>query len=207
MNSASKMWQVIWRFIRPEIEELAIYVMVIISMGILAFYDVLVRKNPDSTGGVSEALSLVQDKFAFITSGDDVAAKIFTFGTWFVIGTALYALAWFIISFSSGAFKEVAVTRSYIHPRTFDKSNYWASVIGRVVLRTAAGVSFIIYCSIWISLLAPVWLASYTDSFSSFSLSALGSLALTMIGIGLSLHVGAVLLRIVLLRSRYFYQR
>jgi hypothetical protein len=194
--------------VKPEIEEVVIYSLAIIIFGVIAFYETIIRGGTDTTGSISQAFSLIHDKFAFITNGDDMAAKVFTFGAWFIIGTLVYMLAWFLVSFSNGAFHDIEVSNSYVHPRSFNKSDFWASIAARVTLQVAAAISFLIYCSLWVSVLAPVWLKSAEDVFvSGITLETAKSLGLALLGIAVSLHIGAILLRVVLLRSKYFYER
>lgn len=207
MTSFSHFWKVLWRFIRPEIEEVIAYSSFIILFGLIAFYQAVIRDSSGTTQDISEAWSLIQEKFAFITSGDDLAARVFTFGTWFIIGTVVYMIAWFLISFSSGAFHDIEVSKDYVHPRSFDKSDYWVSILGRAVLRVTAAISLIIYISIWLATFAPTWLASFREIFLyGISVEAATDLLVAIVGIVFSLHIGTILLRVVLLRSKYFYQ-
>ncbi len=208
MNSFGHFWRVSWRFVKPEIEEVIVYIASIVLFGALAFYQTLVKDTAGKTQEISAAFSLIQEKFAFITNGDDTAARIFTFGTWFIIGTVVYMIAWFLISFSSGAFHDIEVSKGYVHPRSFNKSDYWLSIVGRSVLRVMAAISLLIYCSIWVASFAPAWLASYKDVFlSGISTDTVINLAIALVGIAFSLHIGAILLRVMLLRSIYFYER
>jgi hypothetical protein len=208
MISSGHFWRVLWRFIKPEIEETIVYVGCIASFVALAFYQTIVSGADETTQDVSAAFSVIKEHFAFITDGDDTAAKIFTFGTWFIIGTVVYILAWFLISFSTGAFHDIEVSKDYVHPRSFKKSNYWVTIGGRTILRVAAALSLVIYISIWLATLAPAWLASYKEIFlSGISKDATVNILIALVGTALSLHVGAILLRVVLLRSKYFYGR
>lgn len=207
MPSQSSFWKTIGRFVRPEIEELIVYVLIIICFGITAFIQYNTQSGISSTQDISSALSLIQDRFQFLTDGDDKIAKFFTFALWFGIGTLVYVMAWFLITFSSGAFNEVRVS-SYVHPSSFDKSKYWGAVVGRVVLQAAAAISLLMYAAFWCAGIAPVWLASIKAIFiDGLSAESLGSGMLALVGIGLSLHIAAILLRLVLLRSRYTYQK
>lgn len=206
MTSIGHFWKVLWRFIKPEIEEVIVYSLLIVLFVGVAFYQTVIKDASGTTQEVSEAFSLINEKFAFITSGDDIAARVFTFGTWFIIGTVVYMIAWFLISFSSGAFHNIEVSKDYVHPRSFNKSDYWLSVMSRVVLRTAAAISLVIYISIWMATLAPSWLVSFREVFlAGVSLSAATDLLIALVGIAFSLHIGAIMLRVVLLRSKYFY--
>lgn len=208
MISFGHLWRVFWRFIKPEIEEVIIYSVAVILFGIVAFYQTIIKDTTGTTQNIAEGFSLIHEKFAFITSGDDVAARVFTFGTWFIIGTVMYMIAWFLISFSGGAFHDIEVSKDYIHPRSFKKSNFWLSIMSRVILRVAAAISLFIYASIWLATLAPAWLVSYKEIFlSGANVDTIMHLLLALIGIALSLHIGAILLRVMLLRSKYFYER
>lgn len=208
MTSFGHFWRVLWRFIKPEIEEVIVYSISIILFGVLAFYQTIIKDATGASREVSEAFALIHEKFEFITDGDDVAARVFTFGTWFIIGTVVYIIAWFLISFSSGAFHDIEVSKDYIHPRSFDKSDFWLSITGRVILRGAAAISLLIYSSIWLATLAPTWLASYREVFlSGITVGGAVDLLIAFVGIAFSLHIGAILLRVMLLRSKYFYSR
>lgn len=208
MTSFGHFWRVLWRFVKPEIEEVIVYILFIILFGVLAFYQTVVKDATGASREVSEAFALIHERFEFITNGDDVAARVFTFGTWFIIGTVVYMAAWFLISFSSGAFHDIEVSKDYVHPRSFDKSNFWLSITGRVILRSAAAISLMIYSSIWLATLAPAWLTSYREVFlSGMTVDSAADLLIALVGIAFSLHIGAILLRVMLLRSKYFYAR
>lgn len=200
--------RVLWRFIKPEIEEVIVYVVSIIGLAAIAFYQAINNGYIGQSQTISDSLDVIHSNFTFITSGGDGAAKLFTFGTWFIIGTVVYMLAWFFISFASGAFKDIEVSNTYVHPRSFNKSNFWGSIIARVALQVAAAISFILYASIWLTVFAPAWLANYRDLFlNGIGKDTLIGLLVSVVGIALTLHIGAIILRVMLLRSKYFYER
>lgn len=200
--------RVLWRFIKPEIEEVIVYAVTIIGLAGFAFYQTIIQGSVQEAQSISDSLAVIHDKFSFITSGGDSAAKIFTFGTWFIIGTVVYMVAWFLISFASGAFKDVEVSNAYVHPRSFNKSNFWVSILARIALQSAAAISFIIYSSIWLTVLAPSWLANFRDVFvNPLSMHSATTLAISIVGIILTLHIAAIIFRVILLRSKYFYER
>jgi hypothetical protein len=201
-------WRVFWRFIKAEIEELIFYVIAVLIFGITAFYQVVISNSTSQTEDISEVFTIITEKLQFITNGDDTAAKIFTFGLWFIIGTFVYALACFMVSFASGAFRDVEVSSSFIHPSSFHKSDFWLTIISRAIIRVGAAVSLLFYTAVWCTVLAPVWLASFKSVFiDGLELETLVSLIIAIVGIGLSLHIGAILLRLILLRSSYGYDR
>lgn len=174
----------------------------------IAFYQTVIQGSVESSRDISDSFDIIHSRFTFITNGEDVTAKIFTFGVWLIIGTAVYMLAWFLISFANSAFKDVEVSSSYVHPRSFKKSNFWASIFARIALQACAAISFIIYVSLWLTVLAPAWLAIFREVFISGLISGtIIDLFIGMIGIILSLHIAAIILRVMLLRSKYFYQR
>lgn len=208
MTSLGTFWYTLWRFVRPEIEELIIYTLVILSFIGTAYYQTIVKNVTGGSEDVSMAFALIQEQFTFLTEGDDTVAKFFTFGLWFIIGTAVYILVWFLITFSSGAFHDVEVSKSFVHPSSFKRSDYWLSIMGRVVLRGAAAFSLLFYVSLWCALIAPVWLASFKEPFiTGFSLETIIDFSLALVGVALSLHIAAILLRLVLLRSSYTYEK
>jgi hypothetical protein len=95
-----------------------------------------------------------------------------------------------------------------VHPRSFNKSNFWVSILARIALQLSAAISFIIYASIWLTVFAPAWLASHRELFTKgFSTEVLFDVLIAIIGIILTLHIGAIILRVMLLRSKYFYER
>lgn len=205
---SSSLTQVIWRFIRPEIEELALYVLIIIGFIVSAFIRVNSAAPLGDSYGTKASFELINNSLKFITDGSDTVAKLFTFGAWFAIGTALYAIVWFLITFSSGAFKDVTVASQYVHPRTFDKSTYWLAIVSRIVVRIAAAITLLLYITFWCGVLAPAWHSSFVSVFSDgIMLSEISDLSITIIGIGLTLHIGAMIMRMLLLSSRYSYQK
>ena len=200
--------RVLWRFIKPEVEEVILYVTSIIGFTTIAFYQTVIRGSVNASQNISDSFSIIHEQFTFITSGDDSVAKLFTFGAWFIIGTVVYMLAWFFISFASGAFKDIEVSNYYVHPRSFKKSNFWASIIARVALQASAAFSFVIYVSLWLTVLAPAWLASFREVFmNGTSSESLIDLFVAVVGITFTLHIAAIIFRVMLLRSKYFYQR
>ena len=205
---SSHFLRVVWRFLKPEIEEVIVYVISIIGFAGIAFYQAINRGYIGQSQTISDSLAIIHDNFTFITSGGDGAAKLFTFGTWFIIGTVVYMIAWFFISFASGAFKDIEVSNTYVHPRSFNKSNFWGAIMARIALQGAAAISFIIYASIWLTIFAPAWLANYKDLFlNGINSDTLIGLLVSIVGIAVTLHVGEIILRVMLLRSKYFYER
>lgn len=205
---SSSLTQVIWRFIRPEIEELALYVLILIGFIVSAFIRVNSTAPLGDSYGTTASFQLINSSLKFITDGSDTVAKLFTFGAWFAIGTTLYAIVWFLITFSNGAFKDITVASQYVHPRTFNKSSYWLAIVSRTIVRIAAAITLLLYTVFWSGVLAPAWHSSFVSVFSNgVILSEVSDLSITIIGIGLTLHVGAMLVRMILLRSRYSYQK
>lgn len=200
--------RVIWRFIKPEVEEVILYIFCIFGLAAIAFYQAVIKGTASTGQNLSASMNIIHNQLTFITSGNDSVAKLFTFGTWFVIGTVVYMIAWFLISFASGAFKDIEVSNNYVHPRSFNKSTFWGSILARVALQISAAISFTIYISIWISVFAPAWLSDFREIFAvSISSESLVSLLIAIIGIVFTLHIGAIIFRVMLLRSKYFYQR
>ncbi len=204
MLITARFWLILWRFIRPEIEELIVYCVAVILFAVTAAYSVIVKAGSPETQDISESISLITQSFTFITNGGDVTAKLLTFGLWFIIGTFVYAITVFLISFASGTFREISVAKHYHHPQNFRSSTYWLVTTSRLSLRVAAAISLFLYTVFWCALVAPVWLASFKSiGLERFNTNAIVDCGLAIIGIGLSLHVAAILIRIMLLKSSY----
>lgn len=201
-------WNVVWRFIKPELEELTVYILVVLWVAGLAFYQSVVQNVSSEYHNVSSAFSIIGDKLSFLTDNSDTTAKVFTFGLWFLIGTIVYAIVWFLISFATGAFKDYEVAETFVHPRSFAKSNYWLAVMARVGVQVSAAISLTIYISLMIAGVIPAWLASFRSVFDQgLSVDTSLDFMTALIGLAFSLHIAAILLRLVLLRSKYSYQK
>ena len=70
-----------------------------------------------------------------------------------------------------------------------------------------SGIALFFYAIFWALALAPVWLASFELALSSpLSAENAYQVFLTLVGIALTLHIGAILLRVMLLRAHYAYE-
>lgn len=204
MLVTARFWLILWRYIRPEIEELIVYTIAVILFAITAAYEVIVKSENAATQDISEAIKLITDSFEFMANGGDTMAKLLTFGLWFIIGTFIYALAVFLVSFTTGALHKVSVAQNYRHPQNFRTSKYLMSSLSWLILRIAAAISLFIYTAVWCAVIAPAWLASFKGiAIEQLSTETMFDCGLAIIGIGLSLHIAAILIRLVLLKSSY----
>jgi hypothetical protein len=196
---------VIWRFLRPEVEELVAYVTILAAMLGYALYNVTVRGaiGADSRDLLSSISSAKQSLLEFMSQSDDLGT-LFIFGLWVLIGTVVYLLSWVLITILIDLSRDVEVASSFVHPRSFHQSDYWISVIVRGSIRLAGAAALIIYGSIWATSFAPVWIISFESLFAQgASPNNLLDAAAAIVGVGLTLHLGAILLRVALLRSTY----
>jgi hypothetical protein len=202
-------WRTLWRFLRPEPEELAAYVVIILTMLGLAIYHVAVQgKIGVESQDIITSLGSAKETLLSFTSRDDSWGAYALFGLWLVIGAAVYMIAWALITFIIDVNRDIEVSSSFVHPKSFHQSEYWTSIIMRGLLRGAGGIALILYTIFWATALAPVWLVSFEALFGNGvnQTHVLDSLA-ALFGIALSLHIAAILLRVMLLRSHYSYER
>lgn len=199
----------LWRFLRPEPEELIAYTLAIISLFGIAFYHVAVQGNigADSQSLIT-TLSESRETFLGFLSQDDSWGRFFLFGVWFIIGTVVYILSWALITFIVDVNRDITVSSSFVHPKSFHQSNYWFAILMRALLRTTSGIALVFYGVFWIVGLAPVWI----DSFEAIMMNGLSidkgtDALLAILSIIVTLHIGFILLRVMLLRAHYAYEK
>lgn len=194
-----------WRFVRPELEELIVYVSAIIVLLGIAFYQVAVQGQIgiDSQGVVS-MLDASRETFLSFLSQDDSWGRFFLFGVWFIIGTVVYMLAWATITIIADLRRDIKVSSSFVHPQSFHQSNYWHAILLRGTLRLASGIALIFYGVFWIVGLAPVWIDTFANLLvAGISFEYVVQALLAVVSIVVTLHIGLILLRVMLLRSEY----
>lgn len=199
----------LWRFLRPEPEELIFYLLIIFGMIGYAAYRVAIQglSGAESYDIVTSITTAKETLFGFFNTNDSWG-RFFLFGFWFLIGTVTYVIAWSIITLIVDITHDVEVSSSFVHPKSFHQSDFWLSVLSRMVLRAAAGIALVFYGVFWVAAFAPVWLASFQSLFSSggFTSTHIADSAAALLGVALTLHLAAILLRLMLLRAHYSYE-
>lgn len=198
----------LWRFLRPEPEELIAFILAIISMFGIAFYHVAVQGTigADSQSLIT-TLSNSRETFLAFLSQDDSWGRFFLFGVWFIIGTIVYIISWAVITLIADINRDITVSSSFVHPQSFHQSNYWFAIVMRAILRTASGIALVFYGVFWIVGLAPVWI----DSFEVILMNGLSldkgiEALIALVSIVVTLHIAFILLRVMLLRAHYAYE-
>jgi hypothetical protein len=101
----------------------------------------------------------------------------------------------------------IKISSSFVHPKSFHKSDYWLSIVSRLVLRATAGIALVFYGVFWILGFAPVWMDSFQALFARGSSTVhISDFITALIGVALTLHIAAILLRLMLLRAHYSYE-
>jgi hypothetical protein len=198
----------LWRFIRPEPEELVAYLLAIVTMLGLAGYKVAVQGNlgEDSQSLIAALGGAKETLFSFFNT-TSAWGRFFLFGFWFLIGTVTYIIAWAIITMLVDLSNDIKVSSSFVHPNSFHRSDYWLSIVSRAVLRASAGGALLFYGIFWLAAFAPVWINTFQTVFAHGLTGSHGTdLAFALIGIAFSLHIAAILLRLMLLRAHYSYE-
>ncbi len=198
----------LWRFLRPEAEELIAYTLAVVSLFGLALYRVAVQgKIGTDSQGLISSLGDSADRFLDFLSQDPSWGRFFLFGLWFVIGTVVYFIAWALVTLVIDISRNITVSSTFVHPKSFHQSSYWSAIVARGILRIMSGIALVFYGIFWALALAPVWLDAFATALSSpFSSANAYQVFLTLVGIALTLHIGAILLRIMLLRAHYSYE-
>lgn len=197
----------LWRFIRPESEELIAYMAVILIMMGIAGYRVAVQGEigADSQDLIASLESAKLMVFSWFNQTDGWG-RFFLFGFWFFIGTVTYVIAWSIITTLIDLKNDIEVSSAFVHPKSFHQSDYWVSIASRAVVRGASGIALVFYAVFWVAALGPAWLQSVRALFGGATTEHLIDFVTALIGIALTLHIGAILLRLTLLRSHYGYE-
>lgn len=198
----------LWRFIKPEPEELFAYLLAIFIMAGVAGYRVAIQGDigADSKDLIASFQAAKESLFGFFNQTDGWG-RIFLFAFWFVIGTVTYVVAWSVITMMIDLRNDLEVSSSFVHPKSFHQSDYWTAIASRVVLRASAGISLLAYGSFWVAGFAPVWTASIQSLFARGVTSERIIDSITaLIGVALTLHIAAILLRLTLLRAHYSYE-
>jgi len=196
---------VIWRFLRPEVEELVAYALILGSMLGFALYQVAVKGSiGDDSQSLITSISGVKDTFLEFLSQNDQLGTYFLFGLWFLIGAVVYMLLWTLATILIDMQRDIRVSSSFVHPQSWHKSDYWLSVAGRATIRLAGAIALVVYGVIWGTSFAPVWITSFETLFAQGATAAHVTDALVAaVGVALTLHLASILLRVTLLRTRY----
>lgn len=198
----------LWRFIRPEPEELVFYLFVaLVMLGISGYHAAFQGQiGADSQDLMASFASARQSLFDFFNATDGWG-RFFLFGFWFFIGTFTYVIAWSVITMLIDFSNDIKISSSFVHPKSFHKSDYWLSILSRVVLRATAGITLIFYGVFWVIGFAPVWMQSFQALFArGTSGGHISDFITALIGVVFTLHIAAILLRLMLLRAHYSYE-
>lgn len=204
MDAPDSLQRALWRLIRPGGGEFIAYLMVATGLFLLSMYQAASAGliGPESKDLITSFNDIVRSALT-LTRSDDAWARVFLFGFWFLLGTLAYFLIWFTINLLVDTYNNILISAAFVHPRSFHQSDYWVAVTGRGLVRLSALIAFFFYALFWVLVLAPVWQGNFnTVIISPASTAGIVALATTLIGIAVSLHIGTILLRLVVLRSR-----
>lgn len=205
MHYEGNLFRALWRFLRPETDEVTVYIIIaFIFVGYAAY-----RLAGSGTLGLEsqDLLNAARDTISHTSSIFSTGsgwARFFLFGFWFIIGTLAYFLIWFVTNIVIDIRNDIAISVAFIHPRSFHQSNYWTAVAIRSTLRTLAGIAFVFYGAYWARFLAPFSLHLIEEALAGTSLLKTCLYVPSFLLVTwLSLHVATLLVRIALLRYRF----
>lgn len=191
-----------WRFIRPELDEIVLYVATAIIIFGVAIYQLAVNGQigSDTTDITASLHNAISATGTYISQGSGWAS-FFLFGFWFIIGGIAYTLVWAITTIIIDIRNDLRVSETFIHPRSFHKSDFWVSIISRTLVRAFSGIALLFYSVFWLWVFAPVSVTT-TERFinNPGSFSSVVNFLLAIVGVIITLHIAAILVRLTLLR-------
>lgn len=202
MSQNSGLSHLLWRFLRPEIDELVLYSTAAILIVGVAMYQLAVNGDigTDSTDIISSFSNAISSTSLYLSRGTGWAS-FFLFGFWFIIGGIIYTLVWAISTIVIDIRNDLRISESFVHPRSFHKSDFWASIIARTAVRAIASIALIFYVVFWLWVFAPVAVSAAIRFFNNArSFSNILDMVLSLIGIIITLHIVTVLIRLAMLR-------
>lgn len=207
MEEKGGLLSTLWRFIRPGAEETIAYVAAMVIIGGIATYQLALNgqigsDSLDITSSLHNALTITTQ---YMSQGSGWA-KFFLFGFWFIIGGITYAIAWAALTITIDIRNDIRISSTFIHPRSFHQSDYWASIIARTVLRAVSGIALLFYTVFWLWVFGPVWVNSNVKLINDpGSTQNIIGFIVSIFGIAFTLHIATILLRLTLLKPNKGY--
>jgi hypothetical protein len=205
MHEEAGLSKVLWNFLRPQSEELITYLGVAFLLAGIAVYSLASNGTfgVDSQDFIASAKNIIHQTAAYVSTGSGWA-KFFLFGFWFIVGAITYILIWFVTNIVIDVYNDIVISAAFLHPRSFHQSDYWASIAARTAVRIAAGIALGFYTVFWAWVFAPISIQMIGNMLLSKSaLHTCLSALYFIISLGLTLHIAAILGRLVFLRSRF----
>lgn len=202
MDEGTRLRSTIWRFIRPRSEEMTLYACIAAALFAITVYQTAL--SGDLNTGAQELFSELSHAFSgsmqsiMQSIGDN---KLLLFGFWFVIGTAVYILLWFVANILIDSYNNIVVSAAFVHPQSFHQSHYWTAILARGVLRVTAGIALVLYAIFWIKAMMPAFRFAYSVSLGQLTAGSVLNGMATALVIILSLHMCTIFYRIMLLRK------
>jgi hypothetical protein len=201
MQQNSGLLATIWRFLRPETEELIAYITAIGALGGVAAFQLastgqIGADSQDIIAAVQQGVTSTAD---YLSSGSGWA-RFFLFGFWFVIGAIAYFVVWFLINIAIDLYNDIVISAAFIHPRAFHQSEYWASIAARVTLRVLAAIALGFYMLFWLWVFAPFAVGRFKALIQYLNVQHVLEATVTLVAIVLTLHVATVLIRLIRLK-------
>jgi hypothetical protein len=205
MRDEGNLLRALWRFLRPEADEIIVYIIIAFVFVGYASYRLANTGSlgPESKDLLQAARDVIGQTTAVVSSGSGWA-RFFLFGFWFMIGTLAYFIVWFVCNIFIDVRNNIAISVAFIHPQSFHQSDYWGSLVLKTVLRCMAAIALIFYGLYWLKIIAPLALRAIESTLISSSILGIivnATLFLTITWF--SLHLATLLVRIALLRYRF----
>lgn len=129
--------------------------------------------------------------------------RVFLVVFWMIVGSLIYLLYWFVKSIFINFRNDIVVVEYFVHPKSFNKTRYWLSVMNRNLFFVANCIVLIAY--IYASIRLVVVLGKFCNqAFLNFrALTAFPRLALSVLCTAILFHLLFMLLHITVRSWRH----
>jgi hypothetical protein len=118
-----------------------------------------------------DAVTYLNDEVYFILN--DIFRSDFLYDNfsnwlfWLVAGASVYVIGWAISVAIIDGYNDLVQSKYYIHPRSFHNSTFWAAIVGRLLLRTAAVIGIVGLLHFTFTHFIPTILSAFVINFES----------------------------------------
>lgn len=206
MNKEHNFFRALKRIIRPEIEEIAAYIVFIVLVLSIAFYRTLESGATNlSTVNISAFFAKIVDFVSLYMEGNELWGRVFLFGFWFLVGGIVYVLLWTLATIIIDFKNDVKASTIFMHPESFSRANYLASTLARQIARVAILGIALSYSLFWLAVIVPssVFVAQSALS-GPISVSGYFNFAAVAGEVFITVHIATILYKLAFARHSSF---
>lgn len=203
MEKEYSFFQDLRRILKFEVEEVAAYIILVVLVLSIATYGALSQSA--LAEGTTGALSLVTSTTGLISaymSGNELWARLFLFGFWFLIGAVIYTLLWAVVTLIVNIRNDIHISMTFVHPSSFARSEYLASTVGRTILRWSLMGGGLVYVLFWVIVIVPASIQVSENVLSNPTTpGSVWSLLFVLVTMFITLHIATIIFKIISGRS------